>query len=129
LPNQTFDTSSNDSHLDTIDLNFHNVQRANHLAPNKLAPSFPEKDCSPPATQADRYPKDRGSLASDIIQQLRLDDTKENLALIKTSIARGHNIHDVFLASLSALGREDRQAAVPSPRNDRLLALVPLLTL
>jgi hypothetical protein len=129
LPDQTFDASSNDSFFDTRDLNFDNIQSPNRLAPTKLVPSLLEKDFSPSAMQASLYPKDRGSLASAIIQQLRLDDTKENLALVKTSIARGHNIHDVFLAGLSALGREDRQAAAPSPHSDRLLTLVPLLTL
>ncbi|KAH8684882.1 hypothetical protein BGZ60DRAFT_175856 [Tricladium varicosporioides] len=50
---------------------------------------------------------------SAIIEQLRLDNCPENQSLIKTTFARGHNIRDVILAGLGALGN-------PSVSNPKL---------
>ena len=55
-------------------------------------------------------------LASDIIHQLRLDDTPENQCLVKTAIAHGHNVRDVLLAGLTSLGKHQDTEHVPSFR-------------
>lgn len=54
-------------------------------------------------------------LASDIIRQLRLDDTPEYQCLVKTAIARGHNIRDVLLTGLATLdnNRDTEQTSSP----------------
>lgn len=55
-------------------------------------------------TALDLDSNDRKQLSKEIIAQLRLEDTKENQCLVSTAIARGHNIRDVFLSGLQALG-------------------------
>ncbi|KAH6679797.1 hypothetical protein B0J14DRAFT_559100 [Halenospora varia] len=54
-------------------------------------------------------------ITSAIIEQLRLDNNPENQSLIKTTLARGHDIRDVILAGLGALGNPS--VSNPKPPN------------
>ncbi|KAE8453541.1 hypothetical protein EG329_010402 [Mollisiaceae sp. DMI_Dod_QoI] len=68
--------------------------------------------------------------ASELVRQLRLDDSKENHSLVKTAIARNYNIRDVFLAGLSALDKQE--ALLPHSGYNpyqNTLTLVPTSTL
>jgi hypothetical protein len=84
---------------------------------SKLVPPYLENKSMSPAIYS--YPRGNissgGALASDIIKHLGLDDTNENQSLIKTTIARGYNIRDVFLAGLGAIGKQDRFRQMPLP--------------
>jgi hypothetical protein len=65
------------------------------------------KNISKPKTPIMDY-VNKKKLSQEIIQQLRLDDTKENQCLISTAIARGYNIRDVFLSGLQALSNNSK---------------------
>ncbi|KUJ23167.1 uncharacterized protein LY89DRAFT_727941 [Mollisia scopiformis] len=70
------------------------------------------------------------TFASELVRQLRLDDSKENHSLVRTAIARGYNIRDVFLAGLSSLDKQETLR----PRKgfdlyNNTLTLVPTSTL
>jgi hypothetical protein len=70
------------------------------------------------------------SLASGLVRHLRLAETKENMSLVKTAIARGHNIRDVFLAGLAELGKEGQPRPVPLPdAYKNAMSLVQMTTL
>lgn len=70
------------------------------------------------------------TFARSLVQQLRLDDSNENKSLVKTAIARGYNIRDVFLAGLGALDkRETLQPRMGFDPSKNTLTLVPTSTL
>ena len=63
---------------------------------------------------------DKKMLSKELIQYLRLDDTKENQCLVSTAIARGHNIRDIFLSGLQALGDKDQGSLLPDVYRNKL---------
>lgn len=64
---------------------------------------------------------DKKKITHEIIQYLRLDDTKENQCLVSTAIARGHNIRDVFLAGLQGMGdKNPLKSNLPNPHKNTL---------
>lgn len=100
---------------------------------SKLSPTL--KECGHPRStpSVPSFSKGGGPrrdlIASGIIKSLRLDDTNENQSLVKTAIARGYNIRDVFLAGLGALGKQGRPQ-VPLPNLQRkTITMVQMSTL
>lgn len=99
---------------------------------SKLAPAL--KQCGhsrsiPSLHSSSKGAGQRGDLvASGVIQHLRLDDTKENQSLVKTALARGHNIRDVFLAGLGALGKEGRSHIPPPNPPKQTITMVQMST-
>lgn len=78
----------------------------------------------------DDYAKWGPTFARGLVQHLRLDDTNENNSLVKTAIARGYNIRDVFLAGLGALDkREALQPRTGFDPSKNTLTLTPTSTL
>ncbi len=75
--------------------------------------------------------KDWGKhIAADLIRTLRLDNNSENQSVLKTVIARGHNVRDVFFAGLSALDKRDAMIKLPLPDPKRnILTFVRTSTL
>jgi hypothetical protein len=69
------------------------------------------KNTSKPKTPIISY-VNKKRLSQETIQQLRLDDTKENQCLVSKAIARGYNIRDVFLSGLQALGNNSKLPSV-----------------
>ena len=78
----------------------------------------PQKSDKTPLQRHKAPPKPPGErdIGIEIMHHLRLDDTKEHQSLIKTAIARGHNIRDVLLAGLGALSN----SAPPPPKTASL---------
>ncbi|KAL2068787.1 hypothetical protein VTL71DRAFT_15125 [Oculimacula yallundae] len=68
--------------------------------------------------------------AADLILLLRLDNSNENVSVLRSAIARGYNVRDVFLAGLSALDDRDILSSIPLPDPNRnTLTLVRTSTL
>lgn len=72
---------------------------------------------------------DNKKISAELIQHLRLDDTKENQCLVSTAVARGHNIRDVFLSGLQALGNKEQVALSLPDVHKNSLTLVRTSTL
>lgn len=114
--------SSGQSHSKSID-------EFIHRAP---LPAKASKPFIQPYNASDRSSLERWGpvLASSIIRQLRLDDCKENQSLVRTSLARGYNVREVFLAGLAALGKRDAEISSElSDPHSNALTLVPSSTL
>lgn len=79
------------------------------------------------------YEQERGwgqHIAADLVRTLHLDNNSENQSVLKTAIARGYNVRDVFLAGLSALDKRDSMTKVPLPDPKRnTLTLIRTSTL
>jgi hypothetical protein len=94
-----------------------------HPISTSTVPSRSSKQLYTPASSG--KPKSSKHLASarqqmgtEIIRQLELDESKENLCLVKSAIARGYNIKDVIISGIQALG--PASSALPSPQKNTI---------
>ncbi|KAF4637668.1 hypothetical protein G7Y89_g421 [Cudoniella acicularis] len=127
-------TSQNDQ-LATIGQNYFIMPFDQTLLGKSPKASYFKMPSRPPALPFPKPLSGRNSseeeaqLASALIGQLRLDNTPETRSLIKTSIARGHNIRDVLLAGLGVLGNPSISSSKLSNPHINTLTLLKTSTL